>query len=455
MRISNLFAMIPPLPERIAAAARPLPPIESKSFGAYFDSFADYDVVLLGDGTHGTSEFYRARAEITKRLIQYHGFNIVAVEADWPDAESIDRYVRQRPEIQSKVRELEEPFQRFPTWMWRNRETQDLVEWMRDHNAHLPLEKRVGFFGLDIFSMGASIRAVIDYLDRIDPYMAKLARQRYACLQPWVEDPTQYGLSTLNGNARHCEAKVVRMLQDLLNKRLEYNTEQHEGDEFHSAEQNARVVAHAEAYYRAMFRSSASSWSLRDSHMCDTLKRLRETRPQGSKTVVWAHNSHVGDARYTAMGRLGGEINLGQLCRENFGRENVALLGCGTHSGTVAAAHEWDDDLEIMNVRPSRPDSWENLAHEAGVRRFVLELREGRADPELRDAISRERQRLERFIGVIYRPETERMSHYSTAALAEQFDGYIWFDETEAVQALDTIQPRTPLGLAETYPFAL
>ena len=349
------------------------------------------------------------------------------------------------------------PFKRFPSWMWRNREMQCLVEWLRNHNNLLSDEERVGFFGLDLFSMGTSIRAVIDYLESVDPELAKLARQRYACLQPWVEDPTQYGLlsSTPDATIKNCESKVIRMLRDLLQRRLETKASQNEGEDFYSAQQNARVVAHAEAYYRAMFYNSSSSWSLRDTHMCNSLKTIIERKPKGSKAVVWAHNSHVGDARYTAMGRNHGEINLGQLLRESFGRDRVALLGCGTNRGTVAAAAGWDEDLEIMEIRPSRQDSWEYLAHQSGIRSFVLDLREGRAHPEIRDAMSKESNRLERYIGVIYRPESERISHYSAAAMENQFDAFIWFDETEAVQSLESIQPHTPLSSTETYPFPL
>lgn len=458
MRLTNLFRMLTPLSERIAAAARPLPHLSSKSFGTYFDSFADNDVVLLGDGTHGTSEFYQARAQITKHFIKHHGFNVVAVEADWPDAEAVDRYIRRRPEIPTtEGEEQDEPFKRFPTWIWRNKETQFLTEWLRNHNQDLPEEEKVGFFGLDLFNMAASIRAATDYLESVDPDMARVARKRYACLQPWVEDPTQYGLLTSQPDAgiQKCEGQVIKMLQDLLERRLECTATHIEGDDSYSAEQNARVVAHVEAYYRAMFYNTSSAWSLRDTHMSNTLKRLMDRRPEGSKAVVWAHNSHVGDARYTAMGRTHGEVNLGQLARERFGKDKVALLGCGTHSGTVAAAPDWDENMEIMEIRPSRQDSWEYLAHETGIRSFVLDLREGRAHPEIRGAMSKERDRLERYIGIVYRPESERMSHYSAATLADQFDAYIWFDETEAVQALETIQPRTPLGNCETYPFAL
>lgn len=439
------------------SAAKPLPALTDESFGACFDHLKNYKVVLLGDGSHGTSEFYQARAEITKRLIEHHGFDTVALEADWPDAEELDRYVRQRPGPKGHLgKGKDEPFQRFPTWMWRNKEMQDFVHWMRDHNAGQPPQKRAGIYGLDLYSMGTSIDAVIKYLDRVDPSMAKVARQRYGCLQPWVEDPSAYGFANYTRvGMKSCEEQVIKMLRDLLQKRLEYAARSHDGDEFHSTEQNAYLVADAEHYYRAMYSSRADSWSLRDSHMFETLQRLIKHKPASSKAVVWAHNSHIGDARYTSMGRHRNELNIGQLCRENLGRENVALVGCGTHTGTVTAAHEWDDDAEIMNVRPSRSDSWEYLANQTGIPSFYLELRQGLADPGVRQETQKASPRLERFIGVIYRPDTERMSHYSAADLADQLDGYIWFDESKGVQPLEKTQPKTPLGVDETYPFGL
>ena len=442
------------------SAVRPLPAISDPDFGSNFDSFGSYKVVLLGDGSHGTSEFYRARAQITKRLIERHGYTMVAVEADWPDAEAIDRYVRQRPGwksgIAGKINKDHVPFARFPTWMWRNREMQELVEWMRDRNSKLPMEKRTGFYGLDLYSMGASIQAVVQYLDHVDPEAARTARRRYGCLQPWVEDPSMYGLASLRGMT-DCEEGVVKTLRDLLEQRINYlnQTAEIDGEEFHSSEQNAWVVRDAEQYYRAMYYSSASSWSMRDTHMVQTLVRLIHSKPSGSKAIVWAHNSHVGDARYTAMGSRRNEVNVGQLCRENFGADNVAILGCGTHTGTVAAAHEWDDDLEIMKVRPSRNDSWEMLAHNTGVPSFVLDLRRDQIEPSVRAALAAEPLRLERFIGVIYRPDTERLSHYSQAFLHKQMDAYIWFDQSEAVKPLENVQPKTPLGTEEMYPFGL
>lgn len=444
------------LQELFDRAIEPLPAISDKSFASHFDRYADKQVVLLGDGSHGTSEFYHARAEITKRYIKEHGFTMVAIEADWPDAEAIDRYVRLRPgpkaQIGGKAKGIE-PFKRFPTWMWRNREMQDLVEWMRNWNKDLPQALRVGFYGLDLYSMGASIRAVIDYLDKVDPEAGKEARKRYGCLAPWAEDPTAYGLASLRG-LKDCESEVLLILHDLLEKRMQYITEDFkDGDEYHSGKQNAYLVRDAEKYYKAMYWSEASSWTLRDTHMFGTLQRILQHRPPpANKAIVWAHNSHVGDARYTSMGMRRNELNIGQLCREGFGRENVAILGCGTHTGTVAAAHEWDEDMQIMDVRPSREDSWEIIAHDTGVPSFLLDLERGHLDATLRAALARE-NRLQRFIGVIYRPETERISHYSQAIIHKQFDGYVWFDRTEAVRPLEAIQPITPLGKEETYPF--
>ncbi|KAJ5656697.1 hypothetical protein N7507_008647 [Penicillium longicatenatum] len=439
-------------------AIEPLPGIADKSFASHFDRFADKQVVLLGDGSHGTSEFYTARAEITKRFIKEHGFTMVAVEADWPDAEAIDRYVRMRTGPQAQIGGTArgfEPFKRFPTWMWRNREMQDLVEWMRNWNKDLPPNRRVGFYGLDLYSMGASIRAVIDYLDSVDPVAGKEARKRYGCLAPWTEEPIEYGLAALHG-IKDCEKQVLHILQDLLEKRLEYVTEDYQDrDEYHSGKQNAYLVRDAEKYYKAMYWSEASSWTLRDTHMFSTLQRILQHRPPPeNKAVVWAHNSHVGDARYTSMGIRRDELNIGQLCRERLGRENVAIIGCGTHTGTVAAAHEWDEDMQIMDVRPSREDSWEIIAHDTGVPSFLLDLRRGYLDSTLRAGLARE-IRLQRFIGVIYRPDTERASHYSQTILHKQFDGYVWFDRTEAVKPLEAIQPKTALGKEETYPFGL
>lgn len=428
----------------IAQATEPLPDIDDPAFGALFDRYGDGRVVLLGEASHGTSEFYRARAAITERLIEHHGFTIVAVEADWPDAAVIDRHVRHRPPRDG----ADPPFQRFPFWMWRNREVADLLAWMRRHNEGLAPDRMAGFFGLDMYNMGGSIAAVLDYLDRVDPEAAEVARDRYGCLHPWHGEPARYGRAVLTEGYRRCEKAVTAQWRDLLEKRLAYAAEEG-GDAFLDAERNARLVSAAERYYRIMYHGDAESWNLRDSHMFETLQSLLDARGPDSKAVVWAHNSHIGDASHTDMGRRG-EHNIGQLCRQWFGDE-AALIGFGTHTGTVAAATDWDGDMEVKRVRPSRPDSYEGASHASGVPRFLLDLRR---DEALARAL--EEPRLERFIGVIYRPETERFSHYAEAELSRQFDAWVWFDETTAVTPLGLETHEEPPGEApETFPFGL
>jgi len=426
----------------IAEAAEPLPDFDDPAFGRLFDRFAHARIVLLGEASHGTSEFYRARAAITKRLIEAHGFTIVAVEADWPDAAAIDRYVRHKP-----ARVGAEPaFQRFPTWMWRNAEVDAFVGWLRNRNAGLSEKKMAGFYGLDLYNMNGSIRAVIDYLDRVDPAAAAIARERYGCLTPWRTDPAGYGRMALNEGFARCEAGVVTMLRDVFAKQHDYSAA--DGDDFLDAAQSARLVANAESYYRTMYYGAAESWNLRDTHMFDTLEMLLAAKGRAARAVVWAHNSHVGDARFTEMGQVRDELNIGQLCRERHGKA-AQLIGFGTHGGTVAAATDWDGPMEVKRVNASRPDSYERQSHDSGVPRFLLDLREG-VHPALRRRL--EQPLLERFIGVIYRPDTERWSHYSMAVLPRQFDAWLWFDGTSAVTPLPTLQRE---GDEETYPFGL
>jgi erythromycin esterase-like protein len=426
--------------DQVAAVAEPLPNLDDRDFAAAFDRFGDARVVCLGEASHGTSEFYRARAAITRRLIEHHGFNTVAVEADWPDAAVIDRMVRGK----ATLPEAEEPFTRFPTWMWRNADFEAFVDWLRGHNAGLPEQDRVSFHGLDLYNMNASISAVIGYLDRTDPEAAADARRRYACLKPWKEQPAIYGRIALSEGHGRCETGVVQMLRDLFANEPAYAPA--DPDSFLDAAQNARLVANAEAYYRAMYHGSAASWNLRDEHMADTLQLLLQWKGPQAKAVVWAHNSHVGDARRTAMGQARDELNLGQLVRERWDGDS-ALVGFGTHAGTVAAADDWDAPMRIKTVNPSRPDSWERIMHDSGVERFLLDLRAGQP---ARDALPAER--LERYIGVIYRPDTERWSHYSESALASEYDAFVWFDSTSAVTS--TAQRGEP-GPDETFPSGL
>ena len=430
------------LPDLIEAAAEPLPDIDSPDFGALFDRFADARIVLLGEASHGTSEYYRARAAISKRLIEEHGFTIVAVEADWPDAATIDRWVRHRPKREGEER----AFQRFPTWMWRNEEVDEFIRWLRGRNEALAPDAMAGFYGLDLYNLGGSIRAVIDYLDDIDPDAARLARERYGCLMPWTRDPAAYGRVAITEGFARCEQPVVQMLRELHRKRMEYVAE--DGEEWLDAAANARLVKNAEAYYRIMYHGAAESWNLRDTHMFETLCQLLEAKGPESRAIVWAHNSHIGNAAHTEMGQVREELNLGQLCKEKYG-EKARLIGFGTHSGTVAAATDWDDPMEVKQVRPSLPGSYERVSHDSGVPRYLLDLREGE-NKEAAEALME--PRLERFIGVIYRPETERWSHYSQCVLPNQFDAWVWFDETEAVTPLPGEQRP---GEDETWPFGL
>jgi erythromycin esterase-like protein len=432
----------PAISELIREAAEPLPDLDDPAFGALFDRFAAARVVLLGEASHGTAEFYRARAAITRRLIEAHGFSIVALEADWPDAASLDRFVRDRAHPEG----TEPPFRRFPTWMWRNREFDGFVRWLRDWNREGEPEVRADLYGLDLYNLSASMAAVLEYLDRVDPDAAQVARQRYGCLTPWAKEPQAYGRMALTSGYSKCEAGVVKMLGEMLSAKLDYAA--HDGESFLDATANARLVKNAEAYYRAMYYGAAESWNLRDTHMFETLCAILEAKGPQAKAVIWAHNSHIGDASKTEMGLVREEHNIGQLCREKFGKD-AALIGLGTHTGTVACASDWDAPMEVKRVNPSRPDSYERLAHDSGVARFLLDVREGRHDG-LRQRLLE--PRLERFIGVIYRPDTERWSHYSACSLPQQLDAYVWFDETAAVTPLATRQREGP---EETYPFGL
>ena len=426
----------------IREAAEPLAEIGEVDLDPLLDRIGQARVVLLGEATHGTAEFYRMRARITRELITKRGFTIVAVEADWPDAARVDRYVRHGP----AVPEGGPAFSRFPTWMWRNAEVHDFVEWLRSRNADCPdPARRAGFYGLDLYSLFTSIAAVLRYLDEVDPDTAALARRRYGCLSPWQRDPAVYGRAALTGRYRTCAEPVSRMLRDMMEHRLEYTV--HDGERFLDAAQNARLVANAERYYRAMYSGQVDSWNLRDRHMFDTLDMLLNFHGPEARAVVWEHNSHVGNAAATEMSARG-EFNVGQLCRERFGPE-AFLLGFGTDRGTVAAASDWDAPMQVMAVRPSHADSYERLFHESRVPALLLPLGPA-ARPEVRDELRP--PRLERAIGVIYRPETELQSHYFQAVLPVQFDEYVWFDETRAVRALPA---PTREGMPDTYPFGV
>jgi erythromycin esterase-like protein len=432
----------PAISRAVRASAEDLPAVEhAEAFGQMFDRFGDARVVLLGEATHGTSEFYRARAAITRQLITRHGFNIVAVEADWPDAARVDAYVRHHAPRPLR----EEAFTRFPTWMWRNEEVRSFIEWLRAHNESLPPERRASFRGLDVYSLGASIEAVLDYLDRTDPARAKEARRRYACLTPWHADPASYGRAVMLGVEDDCEDQAIAQLKDLLGARLDELAE--DGEAHFDATQNARIVRAAEQYYRVMYRGSRESWNLRDRHMFETLQSLLGHAGGDAKAVVWAHNSHIGNAGATSMGWQG-EFNIGELCRTAYG-DDAVLIGFGTDRGTVIAASDWGGAMSVKTVLPARPDSYEFAFRHTGRSRSLTDWR-GARHRDLADALRA--PMLERAIGVIYRPDTELASHYFEAVLAEQFDAYVWFEETNALTPLQAARPQS---VPETYPFGV
>ena len=419
-------------------------------FTPLLNKVGDAQMVLLGEASHGTQEFYQARAEITKRLISEKGFKTVAVEADWPDAYRVNRYIQGRSEDASSQEALND-FTRFPTWMWRNHDLVDFIDWLRDYNQGLPQgSTKAGFYGLDLYSLNSSMQAVIQYLEKVDPEAAQRARYRYACFDHYGEDPQAYGYAASFDLGEKCETEVIGQLVDLHQKAYEYL--RRDGfvaeDEFFYVEQNALIAKNAERYYRSMFEGPVVSWNLRDRHMVQTLADLKdhfESQGRPAKFVVWEHNSHIGDARATEMSQRG-ELNVGQLVRQHWGGK-VVLVGMTTYTGTVSAASDWDAPLEQKNVREALPGSFEWLFHFTEIPRFLLLLDEGQ------EALSDLRQeRLERAIGVVYRPETERMSHYFYAQLMNQFNAVLYFDRTHAVEPLDRVSEWEQGELPETFP---
>ncbi|MGE0662180.1 MAG: erythromycin esterase family protein [Hyphomonadaceae bacterium] len=435
MQLTDLHAELADLVHQKSEALPDLD--ESAAFAACFDRFADARVVLLGEATHGTSEFYRARAAITRRLVEKHGFRILAIEGDWPDAAELDRYVRAHGRWGERS-----AFVNFPRWMWRNREFAALLRQLRAWNEGRDQDDKIEVRGLDVYSLHRSVDEVLAYLDRVDPEAARAARRRYGCISPYLERPQVYGaIATRTG--RNCEDPVVEQLVEVLEKHLDYARA--DGEAYFDAEQNARVVCAAENYYRAMYRGSVESWNLRDGHMFDTLERLLALKGPTAKAIVWAHNSHIGNAGATAMGE-GGEFNIGQLARAKFSDKAVSI-GFMTDRGRVMAADDWGAPPQIKTVIPSRADSWERIMLDAGKPRSLISWR---GDARLSEALSL--RRLERAIGVIYRPETERWSHYFDAHLSRQFDAAVWVEETNPVTPLPGSAAE---GAPDIYPFGL
>lgn len=432
-------------PDELRSAARPLSS-GPEDHNPFLEMVGDARLVLLGEGSHGTHDFYQARADITRRLIAEKGFSAVAAEADWPDAYRVNRYVRRESDDTSASEALG-GFKRFPTWMWRNTVVRDFVDWLRDFNATRSDQTKAGFFGLDLYSLFNSIEAVVEYLDRVDPDAAERARYRYGCFEHFGEDSQAYGYVAAFDLSRSCEDSAISQLIELQRRGME-RPGRGSGDDFFDAQQNARLVKNAEEYYRSMFRGRRSSWNLRDTHMAETIDALvsyLERQEREPKIVVWAHNSHLGDARATEMGRQG-ELNVGQLVRQKYG-DSAVLVGFTTYTGTVTAATNWDEPGERKRVRPALPESYESAFHNTGIPDFFLDLQNGAGDAKL----FRE-DRLERAIGVIYRPESERVSHYFHASMRDQFDAVYHFDQTRAVEPLEKPERWHDVEPPETFP---
>ncbi len=431
------------LPELIEQSSEPFASIEHVNLDKLMERIGDSRLILLGEASHGTAEFYDMRARITRELIEKKGVTIIAAEADWPDAAYIDHYIHGSspdPFLKSQ------PFSRFPTWMWANHSVLNFINWLKAHNATVKdPDQQVGFYGLDLYSLYTSIEVVLHYLDTVDPQTAEVARLRYGCLMPWASDPSMYSRVTLTKQYRECEEEVLATLKDLHNKRMEYSRA--DGERFFDAEQNARVVSDAERYYRTMYYAENNSWNQRDQHMFETLQSVLDFKGPNAKAVIWEHNSHIGDARATEMSARG-ELNVGQLVRQEYG-DAAYLIGFGTDHGTVAAASEWGGPMEIKQVLPSHRDSYEHVCHEVDTANFLLPLKKPLKEITRAKLL---KERLERAIGVIYRPETELQSHYFYASLPHQFDEYIWFDETRAVEALTR---DTTKNIPDTFPFGL
>jgi erythromycin esterase-like protein len=422
----------------------------AQDYDSLLVALGDAHFVLLGEASHGTHEFYRERATITKRLIQEKGFTAVAVEADWPDAYRVNRYVRGVSD-DVEAEEALSDFARFPQWMWRNADMLDFVNWLRTYNDDLDQDAhKIGFYGLDLYSLFGSIEAILSYLDEVDPEAAQRARFRYSCFDHYDDDVQAYGYAAGFDLSLSCEDEAIAQLKELQRRAAELTNRAGRvaADEYFFAEQNARLVKNAEEYYRMMFRGRVSSWNLRDRHMAETLHALAahfEAQGQPTKIVVWAHNSHLGDARATEMGEQG-EWNVGQLARARYGAQ-AKLIGFTTYRGTVTAASDWDGVAECKRVQPAMRHSYEQLFHETGLPNFLLTLNEHE-----KFAASLRTQRLERAIGVIYRPETERLSHYFHARLADQFDAVLHFDETRAVEPLERLAQGVTGEAPETFP---
>jgi erythromycin esterase-like protein len=415
----------------------------TKDLDPLMDAIGDARYVLLGEASHGTSEFYTWRTEISKRLIEERGFSFIAVEGDWPDCYRVNRYAKCLPDSGNSAEEVLHAFERWPSWMWANREVVDLVEWMRGHNEQTKPDQRVGFFGLDVYSLWDSMRAVVEYLEKVDPRLAVSAKRAYNCFEPYAEDAQEYARATAIVPTS-CEREAVAVLKELHTRAPRFIEDSSEG--FFNAEQNALVARNAELYYRTMVRGGPASWNVRDRHMVETLTRLMRHHGAGAKAIVWEHNTHIGDARFTDMARAG-MLNVGQVVRESHAEEGVVLVGFGTHRGTVIAADEWGAPMERLRVPAAREDTFEHVLFEAGVGDSLL-LFDG---SENGGVIGLDRPLDHRAIGVVYDPDHERWGNYVPTVIPGRYDAFLYIEETRAVDPLH-MAIKVDGELPETYP---
>ena len=421
-------------------SARPLN--AAADLDSLVDRIGDARFVLLGEASHGTSEFYTWRAELSKRLIVERGFTFLAVEGDWPDCYRVNRYVKGMRDSGHDAESVLHAFERWPTWMWANREIVSFVDWLRRHNDRVSDASKVGFYGLDVYSLWDSMRAVMEYLTRMDPALAAAARRAYHCFEPYAEDVQEYARATALVPTS-CENEAVSVLRALRANATSFREDGREG--YFDAEQNALVARNAERYYRTMVRGGPASWNVRDQHMVETLDRLVEHLGPTAKAIVWEHNTHIGDARFTDMARAG-MVNVGQLVRESRGDDDTVLVGFGTHRGTVIAADEWGAPMERMRVPPARNDSFEHVLHDAAVGDALLVFeRDGQAHHALEQPIGH------RAIGVIYDPDHERWGNYVPTIIPRRYDAFLYIDETRAVDPLH-MAVRIGGDEPETYP---
>jgi erythromycin esterase len=408
------------------------------------EQIGDARYVLMGEATHGTSDYYMWRYRLSQRLIQEKGFSFIAVEGDWPDCYRVNRYIKQYPDSGASAREILQAYDRWPTWMWANEEVILLTEWLRQHNEPLPAERKVGFYGLDVYSLWDSMEAVIAYLDRVDPEAAERARDNYGCFDPYGGEAQDYAWATMFVPTS-CEEETISILRELRDKKQEYDGDGPEST--FNAEQNALVVKNAETYYRTMVRGGSESWNVRDHHMVETLERLMQFHGPDTKAIIWEHNTHIGDARFTDM-KSDGMVNVGQLVRERHGGEGVYLVGFGSYTGTVIAGSAWGATMMPMAVPPAREGSWEDVLHTAKPENQLLLLSEF---GDRREALA---PRGHRAIGVVYNPLQERYGNYVPSVLPRRYDAFLYIDTSHALRPLH-IEARPDHDLPDTYPWSV